>query len=49
MLEARTNVTNSQAVKNIVPLITRMHAWEERAGTRHLAMHSLLPISLGKV
>ena len=31
MLEATTNVTKSRALKTIVPLITHMHAWAERA------------------
>ena len=29
MLEAKTNVTKSRALKNIVPLIAHMHAWKE--------------------
>ena len=29
-LEATTNVIKSRALKNIVPLITHMHAWAER-------------------
>ena len=36
LLEARTNVIKSQALKNIVPLITHMYAWAERAAKRHL-------------
>ena len=31
MLEATMNVIKSRALKNIVPLITHMHAWAERA------------------
>ena len=31
MLEATTNVIKSRAFKSIVPLITHMHAWAERA------------------
>ena len=40
MLEATTNVTKSEALKNIVPLITHMHAWAERAYA--------LPIGMGR-
>ena len=48
MLEATANVIKSRALKYIVPLITHMHAWAERADATH-AMYSLLPISMGKV
>ena len=46
LLEAMTNIIKSRACNNTVPLITNMHAWAERANR---AMHSLLPISMGKV
>ena len=32
MLEATVNVIKSRALKNIVPLLTHMHAWAERSG-----------------
>ena len=36
MLKATTNLIKSKALKNIVPLITHMHAWAERADAGNL-------------